>query len=86
MSEPLNKGDVVYVVCDPRMSPRKFTNKIGVILVVDRDNYGVKFNENVGGHDLNGRCENGHGWNFSLNELVKMRPIAEIIKEDTAKA
>lgn len=35
---------------------------LGTIAIVDGDEIGVAFDDDIGGHDLNGMCNDGHGW------------------------
>jgi hypothetical protein len=66
-----NLGDRVVVNDTGRDDAKKVNGKHGIIVDVFsyRERYGVKFDENFGGHDLCGKCPNGYGWNVNGEDL-----------------
>lgn len=43
--------------------------KVGTALIVGDTSVGVKFDENVNGHGLDGMCSDGYGWWIGLSDL-----------------
>lgn len=52
---------------------KNIINQEGIIIDINYDlkEYGVKFNNHIDGHDLNRRCEDGHGW-WVLSSRLKL--------------
>lgn len=50
-----------------RISP----GDMGTIYYAEDGEIGVCWDDNIGGHDLWGKCEPGHGWFFSDYEIGK---------------
>lgn len=54
----------------------------GTVRVVSgKSSIGVEFDENMGGHSLEGRVENGHGWWF-YGELDRIKKTSKTVKTD----
>lgn len=48
------------------------TGEIGTVIEVSGNNdIGVFYDNDIQGHDLNGRCEDGHGWWSFASSLEK---------------
>jgi len=46
--------------------------EIGTVMaVLSEDDIGVAYDNDIGGHDLDGRCKDGHGWWSSESFLEK---------------
>lgn len=66
-------GSRVLVTSTP---PRdlSLTNEPGTVVhIPERNHIGVRFDRNVGGHDMEGHCEEGYGWYFTRGHIA---PIA----------
>lgn len=53
-------GDRVRCTCSVGWTDIR--DAVGTILETDGDVFGIAFDDNINGHDLNGKCENRHGW------------------------
>ena len=52
----------------------------GVVLGIGGgDVFCVKYDEDIGGHDLNGQCEDGYGWKTGGSSLAKYTPPQAVI-------
>lgn len=59
----LKIGDRVVCVKDEFMGAN-LINKKGVIIIIEREFVGVKFDKHMDGHTCGGLCKNGYGWSL----------------------
>ena len=75
-------GDVVYVSIDwlPPYNNRKEIYT-GVIVTIDNTMVGIRFDDDIGGHDLGGLCEDGHGYYLFPEMLGVVKHVENDIVE-----
>ncbi|MDX1279240.1 hypothetical protein [Oceanihabitans sediminis] len=44
-----------------------------IIYYHDSDYISVKWDRNIGGHDCDGKCKQGYGWNVTQREIKSLR-------------
>lgn len=56
-------------------------NKVGTIKEIDTDDntVGMVFDDNVGGHTLEGKCKDGYGWWMLPKQLKKVNDTSKVI-------
>lgn len=68
----LKLGDRVLVI-DEYEGNEYIKNKKGKVINLRRKSVGICFDEMIHGHDCNGRCKEGYGWNVPYEILKKLR-------------
>jgi len=81
MSHTFQVGDRVRCVV-AHENRHEAVGRIGTvhaISVTGSGSVGVKFDENIHGHNLNGNCDNGHGWWFAGDRASEcLEPFHEV--------
>lgn len=54
----------------------------GTVRIRDKKRIGIEWDNNVGGHDLQHLCKDGHGWFFFANYIPLIDDIEVIPKHD----
>ena len=80
-----HEGDRVYAVSDIQTGEDKTirTGDTGTVLIIcshnanhEEDDIGVRWDVEIGGHTLGGRCDKGHGW-YVYARSLKLIPEPE---------
>jgi hypothetical protein len=72
-------GDVVAIIGEHDFPLKPIINKVGVIKAINA-RAGVEFQEEIGGHNLDGQISNHRGWWVPFASLKKLEPLKNIIK------
>ena len=72
MHESFAVGDRVRVICNVGCFGDYHMGEIGTIRDITGLGIGIAFDNNICGHDLNGKCENGHGWWIDVDLIEKV--------------
>jgi len=64
-------GDRVHTLYSVGFTGCDHTGEIGTVIEVLGDDIGVFYDNDIQGHDLNGKCEDGHGWWSFASSLEK---------------
>ena len=83
-------GDVVYVYRPVTSKTHPLTGKVGCVKAVktggdEAESIGVEFNEDIGGHDLNGHCLKPFGYWMGAKDIKKMEPLTTLLQKQWEK-
>ena len=59
------------VIVNGEIDGKDFKNEKGTIINISFDIFGIKFDRNIGGHDICGKVESGYGYNVHKHNLTK---------------
>lgn len=77
-------GDRVRALIEVGNEPLAVKGAVGTIVTIDNDNrpYGVEFDSDIKGHDLQGDCIDGHGWWLRTDEIELVEDEKVFTKKD----
>ena len=60
------------VLCTCAVGWEDIYDAVGTILETDDDIFGIVFDDDIHGHNLNGKCDDGHGWWVTGETFLEM--------------
>jgi hypothetical protein len=84
-------GDLVYVHRNATTQTVVLKDKIGCVKHIKPKEYGggeyigVEFSEDIGGHSLDGHCEESFGYWMNARDIVRMEPLSTLLQKQWMK-